>query len=451
MARPTRADPPTATDVAVRPRGLGVARARANGLFYGWWIVIAAGGISFLQNALLGGAFGAYVVVLRDEFGWSKTALSAASSLREMESGVIGPIQGVLLQRFGPRRLCQVGVVVFATGFFLFSRIESLPTFFATFLLMAIGASLCGYLTLTYAAVQWFERRRATALALMAVGGSLCGIAVRITVASMESLGWRETAVISGLIILLVGLPLAQVVRFRPADYGMHPDGVDPATESPEEAAAYAASSAQEFTLRQALHTRAFWFVSFGHGSALFIVSAMNVHLISYLKDDLGYTLGFATTLSLLLPFLFMIATISAGPLGDRFSKRWLIVICMFMHAGGLLILSYAQNVQMVIAFALLHGLAWGFRGPQMAAIRADYFGRKAFPTIMGVSNGIIIIGTILGPIIAGYVYDQTGEYRIGFNILAALAAAGSIFFILAKKPPPPATSDDTITARYLE
>jgi MFS family permease len=113
----------------------------------------------------------------------------------------------------------------------------------------------------------------------------------------------------------------------------------------------------------------------------------------------------------------------------------------MFMHASGLLVLSYAQNVAMVVAFALLHGLAWGFRGPQMAAIRADYFGRKAFPTIMGVSNGIIIIGTISGPIIAGYVYDQTGEYRIGFNILAALAAAGSIFFILAKKPPPPAAT----------
>jgi sugar phosphate permease len=444
VARPTRADPATPTSVVDRPRVLASARARADGLFYGWWIVIAAGGIQFLQNALLGSAFGAYVVVLRDEFGWSKTALSAASSLREMESGVIGPVQGMLLQRFGPRRICQIGIVIFASGFFLFSRIESLPAFFATFLVMAIGASLCGYLTLTYAGVQWFERRRATALSLMSVGGALGGLAVRGTVVSMESLGWRETAVISGVLILVIGLPLAQVIRFRPADYGMHPDGVDPATESPEEAAASALTSAQEFTLRQAVRTRAFWFVSFGHGSALFVVSAMNVHLISYLKDDLGYTLGFATTLSLMLPLLFLVSTLSAGPLGDRFSKRWLVVGCMFMHAGGLLILSYAQNLAMVVAFALLHGLAWGFRGPQMAAIRADYFGRKSFPTIMGVSNGIIIIGTILGPIIAGYMYDRTGEYRIGFNILAGLAAAGSIFFVLATKPPPPTQPVET-------
>ena len=92
----------------------------------------------------------------------------------------------------------------------------------------------------------------------------------------------------------------------------------------------------------------------------------------------------------------------------------------------------------MVVAGAIVHGLAWGARGPQMAAIRADYFGRSAFGKIMGVSNGIIIIGTISGPMIAGYMYDTTQSYQLGFDILSAMSAAGSIFFILAKRPSPP-------------
>ena len=92
----------------------------------------------------------------------------------------------------------------------------------------------------------------------------------------------------------------------------------------------------------------------------------------------------------------------------------------------------------MVIGFTLLHGLAWGWRGPQMAAIRADYFGRGSFGKILGVSNLLIIVGTIAGPLIAGLVYDQTGDYRLGFNILAAMAALGSVSFLLAKKPRPP-------------
>jgi MFS family permease len=418
---------------------VAAARGRLSGVFYGWWIVAAGAGIQLLTGALLGQAFGAYVVLLREDFGWSKTVLSAASSLREAESGVMGPVQGWLLNRLGPRLVTQAGLVIFAGGFFLFSFVQSLGTFFAAFFVMSIGASLCGYLTITFAAVQWFERRRATAISLTTAGFAVGGIAVRLTVQSMEQFGWRETAFLSGVILLVVGLPLAQLMRFRPSDMGLEVDGDPP----PKGRAAGGGEllrmdASHDFTLREAMRTRAFWFVSLGHASALFIVSAMNVHLISHLKESLGYSLSFASTIAIMLPILFLVGTVIGGPIGDRFSKRLLVVGCMFGHAGGLLLLAYASNVAMVLAFTVLHGLAWGLRGPQMAAIRADYFGRSSFATILGVSNMIIIVGTILGPVIAGFMYDRTGDYRIGFDILAGLAAAGSIFFVMAPKPSPP-------------
>ena len=423
--------------------------ARGSGMFYGWKIVAASAGIQMLSASLLGYAFGQYVVLLSREFGWSKTAISAASSLREAESGVLGPVQGYLLSRFGPRRICQVGIVIFALGFFLFSLVQTLPQFYGAFLVMAVGASLSGYLTLTYAAVEWFERKRSTAISLTAGGMAIGGVVVRITVMSLETFGWRETAVFSGIIMLLVGLPLAQVIRFHPSDMGLHPDGIDPATEAPLAPGEVRRSTATtyEFSLREAVRTRAFWFIGLGHASSLFIVSAINVHLISHLTESLGYTLGYASTIVLPLPMLFMAGTLLGGPLGDRYDKRWLVVICMFMHATGILVLAYALNVEMVLAFQVLHGLAWGFRGPQMAAIRADYFGRKSFATILGVSNLIIIIGTISGPVIAGYMYDRTGNYQIGFVILAAIAAAGSIFFVLGTPPPPPVTAPQPTSA----
>ncbi|MFN0148991.1 MAG: MFS transporter [Dehalococcoidia bacterium] len=409
-------------------------------VFYGWWIVTAGAGIQLLAGALIGQAFGAYVVLLREEFGWSKTVLSAASSLREAESGVTGPLQGWLLNRLGPRLVMQIGLVIFAGGFFWFAFVDSLLAFFGAFFVISVGASLCGYLTITYAAVQWFERRRATAISLTTAGFAAGGIASRLTVQSMEQLGWRETAFLSGIILLVLGLPLAQLIRWRPADSGLLVDGDPPHAElSPGGMTRLELDASRDFTLREALHTRAFWFVSFGHASALFIVSAMNVHLLSHLKESLGYSLSFAATIALVLPLLFLTGTMIGGPVGDRFSKRWLVVGCMFGHASGLLLLAYASNVAMVLAFTVLHGLAWGLRGPQMAAIRADYFGRSSFATILGFSNMIIIIGTISGPIIAGFMYDQTGDYRLGFDILAGLAAAGSVFFIFATKPVRPA------------
>ena len=421
----------------------GARRGVPNGVFYGWWMVLAAAGLQLIQGMVLGQAFGAYVVVLREEFGWSKTILSSASSLREMESGVVGPIQGWMLNRWGPRRICQIGLVIFAIGFVLFSRIQTVPEFLGAFLIMSVGASMSGYLTLTYAMVQWFERRRATALSLTAAGGAIGGILVRVTVLSMDTFGWRETALLSAVLLLVVGIPLSYVVRWRPADRGLHVDGIAPDADAEVLGSGeiVAPDGTRDFTLKEAMRTRQFWFVGFGHGSALFVVAALNVHFISHLKESLGFTLGFATTISLTLPLLFLVGTLLGGPIGDRFSKRWVSVACMWAHAIAIIGIAYVTTVPLVLAFATLHGLAWGLRGPQMAAIRADYFGRTHFATILGVSNALIIIGTITGPIIAGYVYDVTNSYRIGFTIVAALAAAGSLFFILAPKPPRPLAS----------
>lgn len=389
--------------------------------------------------ALMGQAYGAYVVLLREEFGWSKTMLSAASALREAEAGVLGPFHGTMIDHFGPRKVASVGVLILGTGFMLFSQVQTLPTFYGAFIVMSIGASMSGFLTATTAAVNWFERRRATAISLMSAGFGLGGMIVPLTAWSMETYGWRHTAMFSAVIIWALGFPLAQIYRKKPSDLGLEPDGVPRKHLTLEEHAAGALPPGHfDYTLREAVGTPSFWWVSLGHASALFVVSAMSVHLISHVRESLGYSLGQASAVVTLLTFVFMCGNISGGLLGDRVNKRMLVVTCMAMHCAGLLILSHAVNFWMVLAFVVIHGLAWGWRGPQMTAIRADYFGRSAFGKIMGASNLVIILGTISGPLIAGLMYDRTGSYKVGFDILAAIALTGSIFFLLARKPGPP-------------
>ena len=99
------------------------------------------------------------------------------------------------------------------------------------------------------------------------------------------------------------------------------------------------------------------------------------------------------------------------------------------------LLLAFASQPPAIFGFAVMHGAAWGFRGPMMQAIRADYFGRRAFGTIMGASSIIVTGGTISGPLVAGYLADQTGNFRLGFTILAVVSGIGSIFFVLARRP----------------
>jgi MFS family permease len=410
--------------------------ARRPRIFYGWWIVAGSSVVQMLQNALIQQAFGAYIVLLQAEFGWSKTLLSGASSMQQLQNGATGPFIGTLLDRVGPRTVIRGGVVLMAIGFIMFSRIHGALGFYVSFFVIAVGANMAGYLTTTFTVVHWFERRRSTALSLSSVGNSLGGIAFVLVAFLLAKLGWRETAFISGIAMLVIGIPLAQVFHHRPSDLGLEIDG-GPGPRDPLLSHAVAFAPRVDFTLGEAMRHPSFWWISFGHASALFVVGAVNVHLIAYLTQTHGYSLGHASAIVLLVTLMFGLGTVSGGFIGDRGNRQTLSMACMGMHMTGMLLLAFASNDLMIIAFALIHGYAWGWRGPQMAALRADYFGRAAFGKIMGVSNMVVVIGNVAGPLIAGYVYDRTGSYRIGFIILAAIAAVGSIFFYLAKRPVP--------------
>ena len=411
----------------------GGAHSKPRRFFYGWYMVGAGASLQFLLAGLMSQSFGAYVAVLQAERGWSKTALSGAAALQQMEAAILGPVLGWIIDRFGPQGLIRIGVVVFGIGFMLFSRVETLLEFYAAFIVMAIGSSFCGFFPLNVALIHWFERWRARALSSMSLGLALGGISVPAVAWSLSTYGWRATAFASGLIAIALGLPLAMVIRRRPEDHGYAVDGL-----APRNAATAAASAAGDFSAREALRTSAFWLLSLGHGFALFVVHAVSVHSISHMKQELGYTLEQASFVYTLLTVSQIGGVCLGWLIGDRYEKRLIAATCMLMHMSGLLLLTYAVNAPMVLAFAILHGAAWGLRGPFMQALRADYFGRSAIGMILGLSLMIVVVGQVGGPMIAGVLADLTGNYRTGFTILALLAGLGSLFFVLARKPERP-------------
>lgn len=410
-------------------------------VFYGWVMVATGAAIQLMTGGLLNQSYGVYVVVLAQEMGWSKTTLSAAYSLVRFESDLLGPVEGWLIDRFGPRAVMRAGLAIMGLGFMLFSQVDSLFSFYIAFAILALGSSMGGFFPLTVAVVQWFHRRRSTALSVMQTGFALGGLMVPIIVYCLENFGWRTTAFASGVLVIAAGVPLAQFIRRRPEDYGLEVDGGPPREQSdaPNARRAPHLSDAVDFRLGEALRTPAFWLISLGHSSALLVVAAVLVHLVPHLNIYLGYSLASAGLVVSLMTGMQIVGQLAGGVLGDRFSKRAICAVCMGMHMTGLLLVAYATSLPMVIAFAVLHGLAWGVRGPMMQSIRADYFGRAAFGVIMGTSSLIVTVGNTSGPLIAGILADQTGNYQAGFTVLALLAGLGSLFFIFAARPRPPA------------
>jgi sugar phosphate permease len=407
-------------------------------LFYGWYMVAAGSGLQFLQSGLMTQSFGAYLAVLQVERGWSKTALSGAAALQQMESAILGPVLGWFIDRFGPQGMIRAGIVVFGIGLMLLSFTDTLVAFYAAFVVIALGASLCGFFPVNVALIHWFERWRARALSSLSLGIAFGGISVPLVAWSLQTYGWRATAFVSGIIAIVLGLPMAMVFKRRPEDHGMVADGITSADRSGEEVAIKNPDLGRDFTAREALRTPAFWLLSLGHGFALLVVHAVSVHAIAHMHQGLGYSVAQASLVYTLLTLSQIGGVVIGWLIGDRYDKRLISGGCMLGHMAGLLLLTYASAVPMVLAFAVLHGAAWGLRGPFMQALRADYFGRSAIGMILGLSVMIIVVGQVGGPMVAGILADATGNYRAGFTILALLAGVGSLFFFFARKPERP-------------
>jgi len=410
-------------------------------LFYGWYIVGAAGGVQFLSAFLWMQSYGAYVVLLQQEFGWSKTLVAGAFAFTRIESGILGPIQGWLVDRYGPRSVLTVGTVLFGIGFMMFSQVDTLLEFYLVFALIALGSSLGGFATVIVALVNWFNRHRAKAVAISQMGYSFGGFCVPLLILCLEAFGWRTTAFYSGILVIILGIPMVQLVRHRPRDYGYRVDGDVADDDAAGDDQTLLSRAGVDFTARQAMRTASFWLISGGHACALLSVSAVLVHLVPQLTGGLGFSLTTAGLFVAVLTGFQLTGQLLGGVLGDRFNKRLICVLCMFGHAAGLVLLAYATDLWMVLGCTVLHGLAWGIRGPLMVALRADYFGPSSFGTIMGFSSLIVMLGMSGGPVYAGYLADLYGDYQLAFATLALSALAGACCFALARPPEFPGES----------
>lgn len=419
--------------------GLNRVRIWVGRPLFGWWIVLGSVIILTIVDGSLTHAYGLYASEWRRDFGWSKTALAIGFAIYRGVSAVMAPMQGAMLDRLGSRSILCVGILSFGAGMVLMSRVSTLTELYLTVLLLSVGSSLTGPLTLSTIIVNWFERRRSFALAMMLTGFSIGGLIVPLIALSITENGWRATALLSGGFAVLFGLPIVRHLRRRPEEIGLRPDGDRAALRTgqpaPERPRILQRPQVGEFTPRQAMKTRAFWLLAVGHSLAVMLVSAVIVHLVVHLNEGAGFAVSTAATVVATVTLSMLIGQIAGGFLGDAYSKRKIASIAMIGHAAALVLLAKADSILHVLLFAIVHGVAWGLRGPQMQAIRADYFGRRSFGAIEGVSTMIVMSGHMAGPLLAGYVSDVTGSYVTSFLLLAGLAVVSSFMFAFAREP----------------
>ena len=425
------------------PDLLSLIKNKTRGIFFGWWIVASGCILQSLHSGLLGQGFTVYFLHLQEEFGWSRTLLSTGFSLSNIVNGVLAPFEGWLSDRFGPRRLVLTGMVMLGTGFIFLSTVNSIVSYFLSFTVIACGASLGGYLPISVVVLNWFVRKRSIALGIASAGHGLGGLIVLLVAWSVVNNGWRPTALVSGIAILVVGTTCSLLLRQRPEKYGYLPDGDKPISRKKGEQGNQEQTtepdivlpSAEDFTVQEALKTRSFWLIAAGHSSAVLTISAVSLHLAPHLVQRMDMSLEAAGTIVSLLLFMSIAGRLIGGVLADRMDKRWLLVGSMISHTIGLLLLANATTMFQIVLFTIFHGVAWGARGLIQNSVRAEYFGRKAIGSILGIASIPVVIAIVVSPIFTAWLADLNGDYHFAFSILAAYTAAGTLFFAFAKKP----------------
>jgi cyanate permease len=411
-----------------------VWRARNNMReFHGWRVSLAGSIIWALQSLVWSQGYGNIAVVLENQFGWSKTFLAFGASLRSAEAAILGVPLGIALKRYNIGHIMKVGAVAQTIGFLILSQVQNKAGFITAIVVITIRATLAGFLTITATVVGWFERKRARALSFSSMGFAIGGVCAPFMVWGFRLIGWRWTVGIAGTILGIFVWRLAETMGVRREETGEPVDGISPSkvSETPR------AEGVQDahFTTSEAVRTHSFWMIALGHGAALLVVSSVLTLLPLYLTEDRGFSAGRAALIAGFVPLFQFIGTFTGGYLGDRFNKRLIAGVAMLMHGSGLLAMVYFDTWITIGVFVVLHGLAWGLRGPQMAALRADYFGSSSFGPIMGLSSLIITCFAVTGPVLAGYLADRTGDFQLGFTILSLGTIAGFIFFVFATPP----------------
>lgn len=403
--------------------------------YYGW-VIVTVGWLTQFTQGIINQAFATYLGPLMTEFGWSRALLAGPRSVTQVENSILGPIEGWLLDRIGPRWMVASGSFIMGLGLILFGITHSLWMYYLANIVIALGTGLQGLLILSVALNQWFRRKRTMANAVMLLGFATAGIVgVPAVVFLQTAMGWRASAIITGIFAWAVGIPLSMFLRRSPEQFGLLPDGDTPDASAEAGTRNRPAPKEFDFTLRQALRTRAFWLVAFGPTLSQLGMAAAGIHLFLHLEQDVGLSRPTAAFVWSVASMTNIPARLIGGYFGDRMPKRFVLGFAMVMIAASQFVLGIATSLPMAMVYAVLYGIGWGARTPVMNAMQGDYFGRRSQGIIRGWLTVVHLPFTVATPVLVGLMADRLGTYSPLFVILSFVGLAGAILIFFATPP----------------
>lgn len=400
-------------------------------IFYGWWIV----GALFFISAYFGGTFFYSFTAILDpiafEFGWSYAQISVAASIRGMESGILAPLVGWLIDKWGPRKLLVSGIVLSTIGIFFLSQANSLAAFYGSFFIISAGLSACINIIPMTVVGYWFRRKVSMATGVVVAGTAFGGFMIPLVTQIIDMFGWRMAMIYLGVGALVIFLPLVMVVRHKPEQYGYLPDGDNAVLQITQKDISAVQVIDVDVDAKHALKSRIFWFITTATLCSFLISNAVVTHVMTYLST-VGIERSLASFVASGIPIMTIVSRLGFGWLGDRFDKRWVMASGYILMFFGLLLFTTVTmtSTWLLIPFLIIFGLGYGAPIPVMPAILREHFGSAHLGTLIGFVMGVSMVGSIISPPLTGWIFDTFGSYQIAWFICAGFAIVGTVSMI---------------------
>jgi MFS family permease len=404
---------------------------RVSDVYYGWVMVLTLALTETTSWGILYYAFTVFLTPMQEELGWSRAAMTGAFSLALLLSGAAGIPTGRWLDRHGPRLLMALGSCAATLLVLAWAGVQNLTTFYLIWVGIGLTMAAVLYEPAFYVVATWFVRQRGRALtALTLIAGLASVIYIPLAGWLVQRQGWRG-ALYSLAVILAVSTipPHACVLRRRPEDLGLTPDGTPAGLpERPAEAA-----EAPGVPAGVALRDAAFWWLSAAFFLGQLATAAVAVHLVPYLIGQ-GYAPEFAAVIAGLIGVMALPGRLIFTPLGDRLPRQRVTACLFLVQTLALLVLLLAHGVVGVYTFVVLFGMGFGAMTPARAALVADLYGPRHYGQINGVLALFVTASRALAPVSAGAVYDWVGHYQPMFWGLLVASAIATVAVLLVRQ-----------------
>ena len=362
----------------------------------------------------------------------------AAFTIYNLAMGVASPFVGRVIDRYGARRVIAIGALIAGLGFVLLSLMNTLWHFYASYAVIGVGMAAMGHVPSSTIVSNWFKKRRGTAIGIMSSGIGAGGIALAPLVGGylIPNFGWRVSYLVLAVLTWVLIIPLALlVIKTKPADMGLYPDGI----EAPEAVAMTEASppTAKGVTLRMALATPAFWLIAVSFLTADFSRASTIQSQVPYL-EDIGFPVAIAAGALGGVGLGSLVGKFGFGWLCDRIPPKYACFIGLGLLAVSIIILMNvepASPLALIWLYAILIGLSAGSWLPTMSMLISTNFGLAAYGTLYGLVAFAQAIGVATGPLMAGYMFDTMGTYHWAFIIFLALGAVAIPTILAVRRP----------------